>query len=37
MLNDKIKNDFCLKQNIKLIRIPYYHYHKIEVILDKGL
>ena len=34
---DKIKNDFCLKQNIKLIRIPYYHYHKIEVILDKGL
>lgn len=32
--NDRIKNDFCKKNEIKLIRIPYWKYSKIEEILN---
>ena len=32
--NDKIKNDFCKKHNILLLRIPYWDYDNIENILD---
>lgn len=31
---DMIKNDFCNKNNIKLIRIPYTKFNEIESILD---
>lgn len=31
---DKIKNDYCNENNIKLIRIPYTDYDNIEKILD---
>lgn len=34
-LHDKIKNEYCLKNNIKLIRISYKEIKKIEVILDE--
>ena len=33
-IKDKIKTDFCLNNNIKLIRIPYYDYNKIDSILN---
>lgn len=32
--NDQIKNDYCTKNNIKLVRIPYTHYDQIETILE---
>lgn len=32
--NDNIKNKFCQENNIKLIRIPYYDYDKIDDILS---
>ena len=32
-MNDKIKNDFCNKNNFKLIRIPYFLFEHIEEIL----
>lgn len=32
--NDKIKNDYCHNNNIKLIRIPYWEYKNISNILD---
>lgn len=32
--NDQIKNDYCSKNNIKLVRIPYTHFNEIETILD---
>lgn len=35
--NDKIKSDFCLDNNIKLIRIPYWDYKNIEGILDNEI
>jgi len=35
--HDKIKTDFCKKENINLIRIPYYNYSKIEEILQEVL
>jgi hypothetical protein len=28
-MHDKIKNEYCLKNNIKLIRIPYFDYNKL--------
>lgn len=28
---DKIKNEFCYKNNIPLIRIPYYHYDDLKI------
>lgn len=33
--NDKIKNNYLLENNIKLLRIPYYEYDNIELILNK--
>ena len=36
-INDKIKNNFCKKNNINLIRIPYYEYKNIENILNNIL
>lgn len=32
--NDTLKNDFCKEQNISLLRIPYWEYDNIEVILE---
>lgn len=31
---DNLKNDFCIKNNIKLYRIPYYDIHKINILQD---
>jgi len=36
-INDEIKNNFCIKENIKLIRIPYTEFNKIEIILNENL
>ena len=33
-LRDKLKNQYCKDNNIKLIRIPYYDFNNIENILD---
>lgn len=33
-INDHIKNNYCTKNNIKLIRIPYYDFNKIEIIIN---
>lgn len=33
-IHDKIKNNFCERNNIPLIRIPYWEYDNIEKILD---
>jgi len=35
--NDKIKTEYCLKNNIKLIRIPYTEFKSIEKILNNEL
>ena len=35
--HDKIKNEYCEKHNIKIIRIPYWDYKNIEKILDKEI
>ena len=35
--NDKIKNEYCLKNNIRLIRIPYTKIKKIDEILEHEL
>lgn len=35
--NDSIKNEYCLKNNIKLIRIPYWEIDNIYSILEKHL
>jgi hypothetical protein len=32
--NDKIKNEYCILKNIKLIRIPFHDYKNIETILN---
>jgi very-short-patch-repair endonuclease len=34
---DKIKNEYCIKNNIRLIRIPYWDFGNIEKILKKEL
>ena len=34
---DTLKNNYCLENNIPLIRIPYTSYNDIEEILDKAL
>ena len=34
---DEIKNKYCLKNNIKLIRIPYWEFKNIEIILSEQL
>ena len=36
-LRDKIKNNYCFVQKIKLIRIPYWDFDNIEEILSKYL
>jgi len=36
-IRDKIKNKYCKQNNIKLIRIPYWDFDRIEEILDKEL
>lgn len=36
-LHDKIKTEYCKKNNIKLIRIPYWDFNNIETILNKEL
>jgi len=36
-IHDKIKNEYCKKYNIKLIRIPYWDFDNIESILSKEL
>lgn len=33
--HDNLKNKYCIKNNIPLIRIPYFEYENIEIILDK--
>ena len=35
--NDDIKNQYCKDNDIKLIRIPYWDYDRIEEILQKEL
>ena len=35
--HDQLKNEYCLKNNIPLIRIPYYNFDNIEQILTKEL
>lgn len=35
--NDQIKNQYCINNNIKLLRIPYWDFDNINVILDKYL
>lgn len=34
---DNIKNEYCSSNNIKLIRIPYYEFDKIDKILEHNL
>lgn len=34
---DKIKTEYCIKNNIKLIRIPYFEIHNINIILDRNV
>jgi len=34
---DNIKNKFCIDQNIKLVRIPYFDFKNIEHIIDSEL
>lgn len=34
---DELKNEYCLIKNLKLIRIPYWNFGKIEEILSKEL
>lgn len=36
-LRDQIKNDYCVKNNINLVRIPYWEYDNIETILEEAL
>jgi hypothetical protein len=35
--NDEIKNKYCISNSIKLVRIPYYDYNKIESILNSSI
>lgn len=37
IIKDSIKSQFCFNNNIKLIRIPYYHFDIIEKILEDNL
>ena len=36
-LHDQIKTDYCLNNNIQLLRIPYWDFKNIEQILEKEL
>jgi len=33
-IRDEIKNQYCLENNIKMVRIPYWEYNNIDNILD---
>lgn len=35
--SDKLKNEYCLQNNIRLIRIPHWEYRNIDNILSKNL
>lgn len=35
--NDKIKDEYCKNNNIKLIRIPYWEFNNIESILQQQI
>ncbi len=35
--NDRIKNQYCVDNNIKMLRIPYWDYNNINDILDNNL
>lgn len=35
--NDKIKNEYCKNNNIKLIRIPYWDFSNLEEVLEQKL
>lgn len=35
--NDKLKDNYCIENNIKLIRIPYTEYKNIETILNEAI
>ena len=35
--HDEMKRNFCIKNNIKLIEIPYWEYNNIEKILNNKL
>ena len=35
--SDKLKNEYCLQNNIRLLRIPHWDYKNIEVIFSKNL
>jgi len=37
LLNDKIKREYCIRNDIKLLEISYLNYDNIESILDKQL
>jgi len=37
IFNDNKKNNYCLLNNINLIRIPYYEYDKIEILLNEKI
>lgn len=36
-INDTIKNEFCINNNIRLIRIPYWEFDNIEKILSEEI
>lgn len=36
-IRDTVKNEYCKKNNIKLIRIPYWNFNEIEEILKREL
>jgi hypothetical protein len=36
-IQDEIKNTYCKNNNIKLIRIPYWEFKNISLILEKEL
>jgi hypothetical protein len=37
IIRDTVKNEYCKKNNVKLIRIPYWDFNRIEEILKKEL
>lgn len=37
IVRDKIKNQYCIDNNIPLIRIPYWKFDSIEIILESAL
>lgn len=34
LIHDSFKNEYCIKNNIKLIRIPYWEFNNINIIID---